>query len=383
VAGEITDRKIVIVNQAVNYLTIGFCNAFHDRFHHVALITGSIHSQGEELDQDIEVAYINRWSEESTIRKYWSYFQATLKIYWLLITRFRSYEVFFVSIPPMAYLLNLFVKNKFSMVIWDVYPDILKITGIRESSVLYRLWSYLNRISFRRAFKLFTIGERTAELLCNYVQSDRIIILPIWAIFHSNARLKKVENPFVKTHGLEGKFVVQYSGNIGMTHNVELLIRLAEILRNEKQIVFQIIGRGSRISFLKKTLEEKQLFNCFFLPFQDDEMFPYSLSAADLGVVILDERTAKGSIPSKSYNLMSFGIPSLYIASGDSELNLYAEKYKHARCFTENELQQAAKFVLEISRDKLLWNVLSENALAAAVDFKRQNADRFVDSYLL
>ena len=70
-------------------------------------------------------------------------------------------------------------------------------------------------------------------------------------------------------------------------------------------------------------------------------------------------------------------------ASGDSELNLYAEKYKHARCFTENELQQAAKFVLEISRDKLLWNVLSENALAAAENFKRQNADRFVDRYLL
>jgi hypothetical protein len=41
-------RKIVVINQAVNYLTIGFCNAFAEQFDEVSLVTGSIHTQGED-----------------------------------------------------------------------------------------------------------------------------------------------------------------------------------------------------------------------------------------------------------------------------------------------------------------------------------------------
>ena len=50
---KIKERKIVVVNQAVNYLTIGLCNEFAAKFENVSLITGSIHVQGEELNNNI------------------------------------------------------------------------------------------------------------------------------------------------------------------------------------------------------------------------------------------------------------------------------------------------------------------------------------------
>jgi len=124
------------------------------------------------------------------------------------------------------------------------------------------------------------------------------------------------------------------------------------------------------------------LNNCNFLPFQSDEMFPFSLSAADLGIVILDETTSKGSVPSKSYNLMSYGIPSLYIASSDSELQNYTVKFNHGKCFTEQELEKAEKYILKLKKNKDYYNQLSENSLKAASNFKRENAAKFVDKYL-
>ena len=78
---------------------------------------------------------------------------------------------------------------------------------------------------------------------------------------------------------------------------------------------------GSQL--IERLIEERGLDNVQMLPFQTDEMFPYSLSAADLGVVILHESVGRGSVPSKAYNLMSFGIPALYIAAPDSELARY------------------------------------------------------------
>lgn len=379
---KITNRKIVVVNQATNYLTIGFCNAFYAQFETVALITGSIHVQGEELDAAIAVSSINKWVERPVSKKFLSYFKACIKIYYLLLTKYRGYEVFFVSIPPMGYLLNLVLPHRFSMVIWDIYPDIFKITGMKENHPVYQIWAALNKKSFKRAFRIFTISEKMADLLEVYVERSKIIIQPIWSIFQENEKVSKNENPFITEHQLEDKFIVQYSGNIGLTHKVEVVIALAELLKDNNQIVFQIIGRGPRVPTLQKMVEEKHLPNCFFFPFQSDDMFPYSLSATDLGIVILDELTSKGSIPSKSYNLMSYGIPSIYIAGDDSELNSYASLYKAAACYKESQLVEAKDFILNLSNNKQQWQAMSNNAVYASLFFRRDNADKFVHSYL-
>lgn len=379
---KIQDRQIVVVNQASNYLTVGFCNAFSEKFESVSLITGSIHVQGEELSDRVEVQYINKWVERPAKKKLLSYINACRKIYWLLKTKYRNHEVFFVSLPPMAYLLNILLSNRFSMVIWDVYPDVFKITGMKETHPVYKTWARLNKKSFKKAHRLFTISDKMAELVEQYAPKDKIIIQPIWSIFQENTRFEKSDNPFISQHGLEGKFIVQYSGNIGLTHKVEVVVELAELLKDHDNIVFQIIGRGPRVPVLEKVVEEKNLPNCMFLPFQSDDMFPFSLSAADLGVVILDELTSKGSIPSKSYNLMSFGIPSLYIAGADSELNNYAEKYEHAKCFSENSLDKAANYILKMSSDKDFWHYTSQKSVEASKYFRRDNADKFIELYL-
>lgn len=379
---KIKDRKIVIVNQAVNYLTVGLCNAFSERFKNVDLITGSIHAQGEELSQNINVTKINKWAERPAYKKLFSYLWACLRIYILLLMKYRNFEVLFISLPPMAYLLSIFLPNRCSMLIWDVYPDVFKITGMKESNLIYSIWTRLNRLAFRKAYKIFTIGNKMAELLSQYVDREKIQVTPLWSIFQSNGSVDKKNNPFVEQHSLDEKFVVQYSGNIGLTHNVEVMVELAEQMKEHEDILFQIIGRGPRKPNLKLLVEEKNLPNCVFLPFQSDAMFPYSLSAADVGVVILDESTSKGSVPSKSYNLMSYGIPALYIASKDSELHNYAEKYGHAECFNHDKLNKAADFILELKENGNLQKQLARNAVEASKDFRRSNADKIVDIYL-
>ncbi|MCB0630483.1 MAG: glycosyltransferase family 4 protein [Saprospiraceae bacterium] len=377
-----TDRKIVILNQAVNYLTIGFANAFNTRFDEVVLITGSVHTQGEVLDDDIQVEWIRRWQERPALNKLLSYLSALVQMWWLLLFKYRRHEVFFVSVPPMGYLLNLLLPHRFSAVIWDVFPDAFKITGMSERHLLYRIWARLNRRSFRRMYRLFTISDYMADLMSRYVDRKSLIVQPIWSIFQANERVSKNENPFVQEHALADKFIVQYSGNIGLSHKVELMVELAKILRDHNNILFQIIGRGPRKPTLERLVVQERLPNCTFLPFQPDEMFPYSLSAADLGVVILDEEVSKGSVPSKSYNLMSYGIPSLYFAAADSQLQAYSDAYGHARCFRAVDLGKAADFILELSQKPNLQKDMAQKAEAASLNFRRENANYFVQQYL-
>ncbi|MFD1316102.1 glycosyltransferase family 4 protein [Namhaeicola litoreus] len=378
---KLKERKMVVLNQAANYLTIGVCNEFVNAGFEVVLITGSVHVQGEPLSHKIKIDPIIKWQEEHGIKKGFVYIQAMWSMWWKLMMKYSRHEVFFISVPPMAYLLNLILPHRFSMLIWDVYPDVLKITGMKEEHRVYRIWSQLNRFSFKKAYKLFTIGEVMKGLLSNYT-NRQILVQPIWSIFQENNKIAKEKNPFVQEHKLENKLVVQYSGNIGFTHKVELMLELAERLKENQDILFQIIGRGPRKLELEKLVKEKKLENCQFLPFQSDEIFPFSISAADLGIVILDEQASTGSVPSKSYNLMSYGIPSLYLASADSELNFYARHYEHAACFTEKQLDQAAEFILKAMTNRQAYEKMVCNSLLASQHFKRDNAQKLVMKYL-
>jgi len=375
-------KKIVVINHAVNYLTIDICNAFNKKYDRVALITGSIHEQERSLDDDIDLSWINIFERTPVKKKLWSYIKATVSIYYLLMTRYRSYEVFCISLPPFAYLLKIFSYHKFSMLIWDVYPDMLKINGMSEDHLIYKTWAILNRAAFKKAYKVYTIGEKISELLLAYVPEEKLRIIYLWSVFDENKQIEKNENIFIQEHNLQKKFIVQYSGNIGRTHNVEAMLQLAEIMNGTDDIVFQFIGKGERVNSLKKSIQEKNLDNCQFLPFQTDEMFPYSLSAADVGVVILEKATSRGSVPSKTYNLMSFGIPALYIAEKESELYDYCIKYKHGKCFSSNELDEAAEFLKNLLDDKEMYQEYSRNSEIAAKDFKRNNADELVKIHL-
>lgn len=375
------EKKLVILNQAANYLTVGFANAFASEFDEVVLVTGGVHEQGERLSPKVKVHYIIGWRDENVKQKLKSYVIALWQMWWILMRSYRKHEVLFVSVPPMGYLLNLLLPHKFSMIIWDVYPDLLKVTGMKETHPVYRFWAFLNKTSFSKASNIFTIGAQMAQLLGKYVDASKVKVQPIWSIFQSNTKVSKRDNPFIKMHGLEGKFIVQYSGNIGLTHNVELLIDIAKELSNDTQILFQIIGRGPRKDTLRKKVETENLSNCMFLPFQDDQMFPFSLSAADLGVVILDESTSKGSVPSKTYNLMAFGVPALYLSSEDSELHTYAQRHGNALCFSKGQIVEAAQAISLLSKHPERLQKMSENAIRASSEFRRINADKFVQLY--
>jgi glycosyltransferase involved in cell wall biosynthesis len=375
-------NRLVIVNQEVNYLTTDLANDFADCLHEVILITGKIHQDGQPLDSRVRVINLNPINSGPAFTKAISFGVALLQIWWTIFTRFRRDQVLFVSTPPMGYLLNIVLPNQLSMIIWDLYPDCLKVKGITEGHWIYAAWSRLNRISFAKAKRIYTIGETLAEGIRQYTTRTDIFIQPLWTRFKREDKVPRQENPFIVDHGLQDKFVVQYSGNIGLSHDIEVLLDIAQQLRGKTNIFFQIIGRGERFPQIENALSKRDLPNIALLPFQSPEAFRFSLSAADLGVVVLNEEVSRGSAPSKAYNLMAFGIPSLYIASPDSQLAADAVRFNHARCFSRTSIDQMASFIVDVCEDRELRSSMSMAALQASKFFGRENAKAFVNSFL-
>ena len=85
-----------------------------------------------------------------------------------------------------------------------------------------------------------------ADLLSSYVPGEKIKIIPLWTGLINATHIPKSQNLWLKELGLENKFIVQYSGNIGYTHNVEVFVNIAREMKAENDIRFLIIGRGER-----------------------------------------------------------------------------------------------------------------------------------------
>nr|WP_321409463.1 glycosyltransferase family 4 protein [uncultured Carboxylicivirga sp.] len=375
-------RKIVFINQATGYLTIDIINAFAKEFDMVALITGSIRVQDDTLESDVEVSKIVKYNRGSHINKVLSWLWGTVQIYFLLLFKYRDYEKVFFTIPPTAYLLPITRRLPFSIIIYDLYPEALKINGLDERSLIYKWWIKRNIKILPKAHKVYTLSDHMKEGLLYYAPKIKIEVISNWSAFSEYYPIAKAENKLLIREGLQDKFIIQYSGNIGATHNVEAIIELAEYFKENDSIVFQIIGRGIRTEIIADMIKAKKLKNCLLLPFRPDEELYESLCAADLAIVTLDDKTADVSVPSKTYNLMAAGVPVMAIASINSALAKKIADYKIGTTFEKDNYSGMSDFILNLFDNPDELKTLCDNSYKASKFFSKANAGRYLSAYL-
>jgi glycosyltransferase involved in cell wall biosynthesis len=373
---------IVFINQATGYITIDIINEFTGKFKDIVLITGSVRIQDTNLVSRVKIEYITRYDRGNNFRKALSWIKGSVQIFYLLKFRYRGYDKFYFTVPPIASLMAPWFKGRYSVLVFDLYPEALMANGFTEKNFVYRLWAKRNIRIFQKCFKIFTISEGLKTGIGRYIFNKEIIVIPNWSAFSHFVPVRKEENQILKREGLFNRFIVQYSGNIGVTHNVETLVDIAENLTEENDILFQIIGRGERSIEIARSISEKKLTNCVLQPFREDAELYESLCAADVAVIILDDSIPDISIPSKIYNVMSAGLPVMAIASVNSGLAYLVARHNLGEIFEKDDIKGMSRFILDLKFDNDKRNEYALNSLRASALFTKDNAQQYLQSYL-
>lgn len=370
--------KIVFINQSSGYLMIDIVNVFRDRFSHRVLIAGLINPRNQPLDEDVKIEKIIKYDRRSTFRRLLTWSWGFLQTLYFLNWKYKNAHLFIVSNPPFAPLIPLFCRNPFSLLIYDIFPDALSEFGFFSNrSWIIKFWKKANKSVYPKARHIFTLTEGMKATLSKYAPKEKIFVVPLWT---NNTFLKPIsskDNPFVIQHNLIDKFVILYSGNIGLSNDVEVLIELAAQVKRE-DIFFLIIGDGSRKDFIAKKIEDQNLKNCLLLPWQPSEVLPYSLASGDLAVVSLGKGASKLAIPSKLFNYMSVGVPILSLAPDDSDLASLVNRTDIGRSFTSDATTSILQYIYHLADNKDIHQQLGENALRESLKHTEQNATLFL-----
>jgi len=235
--------------------------------------------------------------------------------------------------PPMvgalAVLLGRRHRTPVVVVSEDVFPEIAVELKRLGNPVVVSLLGAITRFSLQRADRVVAIGDTMSRrLAAKGVDPARIRVIPNW-VDTTSLTPRPRDNEWARASGLDGRFVVMHSGNVGHAQDLDNLIRATTFLRDLDDLRAVIVGFGARHGYQVALAERLETEAVVFLPYQPREVLAESLSAADVHFVGLGRGLAGYVVPSRLYGILAVGRPVLAAVDSDSET---AHVVREAKC---------------------------------------------------
>lgn len=260
----------------------------------------------------------------------------------------------------------------------DIYPEVAAELGVPlVKGAIGNAIATMRDRSLKAAAANVVVGERMRGLLvARGIASDKISLIPNWCDDRELVPVPHEENPLRAEWGLQDKFVVGYSGNLGRAHEFDTVLQAAKQLKGRRDIVFLMIGGGHQVAELAELVKRERIEDLFyFVPYQPRERLKYSLGVADVHWISLQPRLEGLIVPSKVYGIAAAGRPIIAITAKDGEI---ARMINGFGCGIVVEPGAAGELVAaldRLSRDRRVTDFMGHRARAAVeAEFARDHA---------
>lgn len=250
----------------------------------------------------------------------------------------------------------------------DLWPASLAAGGIREGSLVYRVFHRISRRIYRGADRILITSEMFRDYLCREFGVDESIIK--YHPQYADAAFEQRSVPQKDTVDL------MFAGNIGTAQCIPTILKAANMLIDRERLRWHIVGDGSELEVCKKLAERMGLSNVIFHGRKPQEMMPKYYAMADAMLVTLTaDPLISLTLPGKVQTYMAAGKPIIGAANG--EISRTIEKSGCGFCAPAEDaegLAAAVKAFLEHPNK----TILGENARRYYVEnFSRA---RFMDN---
>jgi glycosyltransferase involved in cell wall biosynthesis len=283
-------------------------------------------------------------------------------------------------------MLSRIKKSPYFIVVYDLYPEVLVASGLLgKSSLVVKIWNFLNAKAYREALSVITIGKGLAEKLIEThkdIRSKIELIYP-WADTESIRPLSSRLNKVFRQFNPEGKKVILYAGNMGISHDIESMVRAADLLKRRDEWLFLFVGGGEAFQFVENYKREKKLNNLCIHGFQPLELLPHLLSLASVSLVALEEGKQHLMVPSKLFYYLAAGSAVVGLCSGENDMQGIIESNNCGLCVPPGNPKALAEVLVNILDDDSKLSELSMNARSTAIEkfSKELGVSQFVENF--
>lgn len=251
--------------------------------------------------------------------------------------------VFTISQPPilggLLGVLGKWMKHaKMIYCIQDFNPEQVMAVNYSSNKLILKIMMIADKFSCKQSNLVITVGRDLVETLKSRFKGRNVpkhVMINNWIdekeIHPLDASDEKVL-AFRKQYGLEDKFIIMYSGNIGLYYDLENLLKVIEKFKpgtkaaDGREVAFAFVGAGAVLDKLVLYKNEHHMDNVVFIPYQDKEDLIYSLNAGDVHWVVNSKGIKGVSCPSKFYGCAAGARPVLGVLEQGSEIRMLIEE---------------------------------------------------------
>jgi len=227
----------------------------------------------------------------------------------------------------------------------DLWPESIVQLGQLKNKTIIRFLEWIEMTLYRKAAHIVGVADSTVKILTERgVPAEKISIikngvdLELFTMRSDTEALKR-------KHGYQGKFIVSYIGTHGLSHALDKVLDAAELLRNEREILFLLVGEGAEKEHLKRKAASLNLKNVEFLDQIGKKQLPEYYALSDIVLVTLrDLPLFRSVIPSKIFEIMAMGRPIIISVDGESR-KLVEQAQAGIFCQPENPQEMKEKIL--------------------------------------
>jgi colanic acid biosynthesis glycosyl transferase WcaI len=267
-----------------------------------------------------------------------------------------QYDVVLVPSPPLtngiaAFLISRLRGVPFVYNVQDIYPDIAIRLGVMTNPQVIAAFRTLEKFVYRKAAAVSVISEGfRLNLLAKGVPDSKLHVIPNFVDPELMRTLPR-RNSFSRRHDLDDRFVVLFAGNVGLSQGLEGVLDAADLLAQQQDVLFLIVGNGAAKADLVARARSMGLENTRFLPFQPHEVVPEMYASADVCLVPLRRGLTEQSVPCKVYTIMGAGKPLVASVDEASDTWQLVRTADCGLCIEPESPQQMAEAILDVYRD--------------------------------
>lgn len=297
------------------------------------------------------LVYPSRYT--SNFRRFLNYFVFTVSSFFVGVF-LKKPDIIIASSPPPSsgvtgFFLSYIKSAPLVFEVRDIWPGAASALGHLKNPLFLKLNLFLEQKIYKKSRFIIVPTKGTKNIILDEnknIAEEKVRVITN-AVDLSTFRLLE-KKPF-NDPKLKGKFVVTYTGTLGLQQGVGTLIEVAKFVRDYSGVIFLIIGEGTERHLIEETIKIEKLENIILknvVPYR--EVVKY-LKKSDLGLTLLKKnKYLDAAYPVKAFDYMAAGIPVL--VSGGQAMGDLVEENKAGFWVPAEDARTLAKKILEISK---------------------------------
>ena len=271
-------------------------------------------------------------------------------------------------LPVWIWLLSKLRACEYRLVLLDLYPEGLeKIGWLKPRGVIARLWSFGNRHAYAGARQISVLGRDMKRLITDHygIPEKKIDWIPHWSAVEAPAPAAMAESQILRRLGLGSKWVVQYSGNMGLWHDIDNIVRAAALLEDQPAIHFLLAGQGIRRPGAESLCRELGLRNVTWMDPVLLAQLEDLLAGCQAALISQNEGLLGVAVPCKLYGILASGRPVLAAVPTGCETALVVKEEECGEVIPPHDPAALAECIHNWSRNPGWVAQMGANARAA------------------